>query len=97
MNTPKAGETVVIVYDARPVVSAVKIMNATVVKVTLSGMIRIKTVALNSRNEPLYNELFYPAENGMAKGWNTLYWRYPRKGELKKMARETLRRAGVNL
>lgn len=63
----RIGDKVTVCYKA---FGPVKKYNAEIVKITPSGLLRIKT------EKEKYNELFYPEVNGFAKGWNTLWWNY---------------------
>lgn len=70
----KVGDKVKVIYDARPVFNIRHEMEGEVIKITPTGMLRIKA----ENQDPVtgkvttYNELFYC--NGDCKGWNTLWF-----------------------
>jgi hypothetical protein len=64
---PITGDKVIVCYDPRPLFPY-KEREGKVVKITPTGLIRIKT------DDGVYNELFDPYTRH-AKGWNTLWFK----------------------
>jgi hypothetical protein len=67
------GDKVKIIYDARPICEC-KEYPATVVRITPTGLLRIKTDEKKAGGKPVYSELFMARFPFFARGWNTLRW-----------------------
>jgi len=67
----KVGDKVTVIYDPRPVFPF-RILVGTIKAITKSGFLRIQTEKTEDGFQ--YNELFYQAAGGHARGWNTLWW-----------------------